>query len=122
MDAPAAERDLLFGLLALQNGLIDQGALFAAFAAWTRDKARPLAEHLAGRGDLDPDQRAGVEAMVGLHLKKHGGDVEKSLPRSPPGGPPASRSPHSETRRSSIRSVGSPPAPRATPTAQPATP
>jgi hypothetical protein len=24
-------RDLLFGLLALQNGLIDQGALFVAF-------------------------------------------------------------------------------------------
>jgi len=33
-------RDLLFGLLALQTGLIDQGALFTAFAAWTRDKAR----------------------------------------------------------------------------------
>jgi hypothetical protein len=26
-------RDLLFGLLALQNGLIDQGGLFTAFAA-----------------------------------------------------------------------------------------
>src|SRR5262249_22517538 len=68
-----AERDLLFGLLALQNGLIDQVQLVAAFQAWTRDKAKPLAEHLAARGDLDPDQRAGVEAMVGLHLKKHGG-------------------------------------------------
>ena len=28
-------RDLLFGLLALQNGLIDQGALFSAFTTWT---------------------------------------------------------------------------------------
>ena len=69
MAALAAERDLLFGLLALQNGLIDQGQLVAAFQAWTRDKARALAEHLAARGDLDPDQRAGVEAMVGLHLR-----------------------------------------------------
>src|SRR6516225_5408554 len=85
MAALAAERDLLFGLLALQNGLIDQGALFAAFAAWTRDKARPLAEHLADRGDLDPDQRAGVEAMVGLHLKKHGGDAARSLAAIPAG-------------------------------------
>ena len=67
-------RDLLFGLLALQNGLIDQGALFAAFPAWTRDKARPLADHLFGRGDLEAEQRAAVEAMVALHLKKHGGD------------------------------------------------
>ena len=79
----AADRDLLFGLLALQNGLIDQGQLVAAFPAWTRDKARPLADHLVARGDLDAERPAGVEAMVGLHLKKHGGDVEKSLAADP---------------------------------------
>jgi hypothetical protein len=33
----AANRYRLFGLLALHNGLIDQGALFAAFQTWTRD-------------------------------------------------------------------------------------
>ena len=49
----AADRHLLFGLLALQNGLIDQGQLVAAFQAWTRDKARSLADHLVARGDLD---------------------------------------------------------------------
>jgi serine/threonine protein kinase/tetratricopeptide (TPR) repeat protein len=73
-----ADRNLLFGLLALQNGLIDQGALVAAFQAWTRDKARALADHLAARGDLDADARAGLDAIVALHLRKHG-DVEKSL-------------------------------------------
>jgi hypothetical protein len=36
----AADRDLLFGLVALQNGLINQGQLMAAFQAWTLDKAR----------------------------------------------------------------------------------
>jgi hypothetical protein len=46
-------RDLLFGLLALQIGLIDQTALVAAFHAWTRDKGRPMADHLVARGDLD---------------------------------------------------------------------
>ena len=85
MAAIAAESDLLFGLLALQNGLIDQIQLVAAFQAWTRDRSRPLAEHLAARGDLDPDERAGVEAMVGLHLKKHGGDAAKSLAAIPAG-------------------------------------
>ena len=40
-------------MLAFQNGLIDQGQLVAAFQAWTRDKARPLADHLVARGDLD---------------------------------------------------------------------
>ena len=58
-------RDLLFGLLALQNGLIDQGALFAAFAAWTRDKGRPLADHLVDLGHLDAPRRAAVEAIAG---------------------------------------------------------
>src|SRR5262249_51769512 len=82
MAAIAADRDLLFGLLALQNGLIDQVQLVAAFQAWTRDKGRPLPQH---RGAPDPDQRAGVEAMVGLHLKKHGGSVENSLAPLPAG-------------------------------------
>src|SRR5262245_29293741 len=56
MAASAADRSLLFGLLALQNGLIDHVQLVAAFQSWTRDKARPLAEHLVARGDLDAEQ------------------------------------------------------------------
>jgi tetratricopeptide (TPR) repeat protein/tRNA A-37 threonylcarbamoyl transferase component Bud32 len=80
-----ADRHLLFGLLALQNGLIDQSALVAAFHSWTRDKGRPLADHLVARGDLDPDQRAAVEAMAALHLKKHGDDPERSLAAVPTG-------------------------------------
>jgi serine/threonine-protein kinase len=80
-----AARDLLFGLLAMQNGLIDQGQLVAAFQAWTRDKAQPLAYHLTIRGDLDAEQRDGIDAMVALYLKKHGGDAERSLAAIPAG-------------------------------------
>src|SRR5262245_1724951 len=80
-----ADRDLLFGLIALQVGLIDQGQLVAAFQAWARDKARPLAAYLTDRGDLDADQRPAVEAMVALHLKKHDGDAEQSLAAVPVG-------------------------------------
>src|ERR1017187_6115249 len=71
--------DLLFGLLALQNGLIDQGALFAAFAAWTRDKGRSLADYLVELGHLDAPRRAVVEAIAGLHVQALGGDLQKSL-------------------------------------------
>ncbi len=77
--AVAAERNLLFGLLALQNGLVDQVRLVAAFQAWTLDKARSLAEHLVARGDLDADDRSAVEALVARHMKKHGGDAGRSL-------------------------------------------
>jgi serine/threonine-protein kinase len=83
--ASDAAIDLLFGMLALQIGLIEQGQLVAAFQAWARDRSRPLAEHLVARGDLDDEQRAVVEAMVALHLKKHGGDAERSLAAIPAG-------------------------------------
>ncbi len=73
-----ASRDLLFGLLALQNGLIDQEGLLAAFGAWTLDKGRPLAEHMVGRGDLQPEDRAVLEALAARHVGRHGG-VEQSL-------------------------------------------
>jgi hypothetical protein len=59
--------------------LIDQAQLVAAFHAWTRDKARPLAEHLGVLGHLDGEQRELVEALAAQYLKKHGGDPEKSL-------------------------------------------
>src|SRR5262245_24807246 len=74
-----AAHDLLFGLIALQNGLIDQGQLVSAFQAWTRDKGRSMAHLLVARGDLDDDDRVAVEALVARHIKKHGGDPEKSL-------------------------------------------
>jgi eukaryotic-like serine/threonine-protein kinase len=80
-----ADRHLLFGLLTLQNGLINQDQLVAAFQAWTLDKARALADHLVGRGDLDADDRSAVEALVARHIKKHGGDVERSLAAIPAG-------------------------------------
>ena len=57
------DRNLLFGLLALQNGLIDQVKLVAAFQAWTLDKGRTLADHLVTRGDLDEDDRSAVEGL-----------------------------------------------------------
>ena len=64
MNAVAADRNLLFGLLALQNGLIDQAQLAGAFQAWTLDRARGLSGHLIARGDLDAEQAAGVDMIV----------------------------------------------------------
>ena len=49
----AADRHLLFGLLALQTGLIQQAQLIAAFHAWTCDKSRSLADHLVALGHID---------------------------------------------------------------------
>jgi serine/threonine-protein kinase len=79
MDNSRADRNLLFGLLALQNGVIDQVQLVAGFQSWTLDKERLLADHLVDRGVLDAGQRGVIEAMVELHLTKHGDSPAKSL-------------------------------------------
>ena len=80
-----AERNLLFGLLALQNGLINQAQLVAAFQAWSLDKAQSLADCLVARRDLNAAQRAAIEALAALHMDKHGGDAKKSLAAIPAG-------------------------------------
>ena len=85
----AADRHLLFGLLALQNGLIDRAQLVAAFQAWARDKSRGLGEYLEARGDLTGAKRAVLEALAELHVEAHGGDVEKSLAVVPASSPTA---------------------------------
>jgi serine/threonine-protein kinase len=84
MAAISADRNLLFGMLALQIGLIDQSKLVAAFQAWTLDKARSLGDHLVTHGDLDPEQCALLETLVAQHLKKHR-DAGESLAAVPAG-------------------------------------
>jgi serine/threonine-protein kinase len=72
-------RDLLFALLALQTGLINQTQLMAAFHAWTQVRDRPMAEILTEQGALDNSCRTVVEALVIEHLRRHGGDPDRSL-------------------------------------------
>jgi serine/threonine protein kinase/tetratricopeptide (TPR) repeat protein len=79
------EHNLLLGLLALQNGLIDQAQLVAAFQSWTRDKGRPLADHLVGLGYLDRAHCPLLEGLAALHLARHGGDAQRSLAAIPAG-------------------------------------
>jgi serine/threonine-protein kinase len=98
MGTLAVDRNLLFGMLALQNGLIEQGQLVAAFQAWTRDRSRALAEYLGDRGDLEADDRAAVEALVARHLKKHGGSAQRSLAAIAAG----------RSTRESLASIGDP--------------
>jgi len=74
-----ADRHLLFGLLALQNGLINQGQLVAAFQAWTLERSKSLADHLEARGDLTAAKRVLLDGLVEVHLEAHGNDVEQSL-------------------------------------------
>jgi tRNA A-37 threonylcarbamoyl transferase component Bud32 len=74
----AADRDLLYGLLALQNGMVTRDELVAAFAVWNGG-GRPMSDLLANQARLGQDERALLAALVENHLKRHGGDLERSF-------------------------------------------
>src|SRR5262245_44923174 len=83
---PASDRNLLFGILALQMDFIGREQLIAAMSAWVLDKAKPLGETLQGQGALSEADRATLDALVERHLARHGGDPERSLASVGPAG------------------------------------
>ncbi len=73
------DRNLLFGILALQMDFISRDALVAAMNAWVLDKAKPLSQILVEQGALAADRRTLLEPLVQEHIQQHGNDPEKSL-------------------------------------------
>jgi serine/threonine-protein kinase len=78
-DSKDTDRNLLFGVLALQADLIDSERFARACALWAADKDRPLAQVLVDLGWLTPEDRADVERLLARKVRKHGGDVQASL-------------------------------------------
>jgi hypothetical protein len=76
---PSADRNLLFGILALQMNFISRDALITAMNAWVLDKAKPLGQILLEQEALRDDAHALLEALVQKHLELHGNDPEQSL-------------------------------------------
>jgi WD40 repeat protein/serine/threonine protein kinase len=79
MSHPSADRNLLFGILAVQLDFVTKDALVAAMGAWLLDKAKPLGDVLRDQGHLSPDRLQLLTALVAEHLKQHGDDPQKSL-------------------------------------------
>jgi serine/threonine-protein kinase len=72
------DRNLLFGVLALQLDLLDRDRFVEACGAWAMRKDTPLADILVERGWLTPHDRADVERLLERKLRKHG-DAHASL-------------------------------------------
>ncbi|MFO0887938.1 MAG: tetratricopeptide repeat protein [Isosphaeraceae bacterium] len=79
METRDSDRNLLFGILALQLDFIDRDQLIAGMNAWVLDKRSPLGRILMDHGALSPANRALLEPLVDAHLQNHGGDAGKSL-------------------------------------------
>jgi serine/threonine-protein kinase len=73
------DRNLLFGVLALQAELLDAPRFAEACAAWAARKNIALADLLVERGWLTADDRALLNQLLERRLRKHGGDVQSSL-------------------------------------------
>src|SRR5205085_1371552 len=75
----STDRNLLFGVLALQADFLDVGQFAAACSEWAGRKDTPLADLLVERGWLTDEDRAHVEYLLRRKLKKHAGDPHVSL-------------------------------------------
>jgi serine/threonine-protein kinase len=73
------DRNLLFGVLALQADLIDNQQFIDGCGAWAARKDVALADLLMERGWLTPEAKTHVEFLLQAKLKKHQGDVHASL-------------------------------------------
>jgi serine/threonine-protein kinase len=73
------DRNLLFGVLALQADLIDRNQFVEACTAWATRKDVLLAELLIARGWLTSADQADVERLLERKLNKHGHSIRASL-------------------------------------------
>ena len=75
----AIGRNLLFGMLALQNNFISREALLSAFNAWLADKTKSLGAILVDQGKLSATRLAILDGLVAEHERDNGGDPEITL-------------------------------------------
>jgi len=74
-----ADRNLLFGIIALQMDFISRDQLIAAMQAWVFDKPKPLGQVLSEQGALSSEDHEAIEFLVRRHLLRHDNDPECSL-------------------------------------------
>src|SRR6516165_6858550 len=82
-----ADRNLLFGILALQMDFISRDQLVIAMNAWVFDKSRTLGQMLVRQQALSPDTHALIDTLVQKHVGLHDNDPQKSLASISPAGP-----------------------------------
>ena len=79
MSNVSTDRNLLFGLIAMQNGLITREHLMTATGLWLQDKSQPMDQLLVSQEFITQQQHGLLSELVNMHLDKHEGDAERSL-------------------------------------------
>ena len=83
MARTVTDRNLLFGLIAMQSDLIEMRQFVDACTLWGSRKDTSLADILVEHGWLLPDDRQHVDYLLKRRMQKTGGDVKKSLSGMP---------------------------------------
>lgn len=73
------DRNLLFGILAVQVDFISREQLMAATSKWLNEKSSAIEDILVELNAIDDAQRAMLQPLVQRHIDNHGGDPAKSL-------------------------------------------
>jgi serine/threonine protein kinase len=79
MPTNSTDRNLLFGILALQLDFISRDSLIAAMNTWVLSKQLPIGQILVTQGKLTPERLGLLDALVAEHLRQHNHSAEQSL-------------------------------------------
>src|SRR5262245_55424937 len=79
MPPQSADRNLLFGIVALQLDFINRDQLVAGMNAWVLEKHKPLGQILSQQGALSEGDTEAIESLVRRHLLRHDNEPERSL-------------------------------------------
>ncbi|WP_339744422.1 protein kinase [uncultured Rubinisphaera sp.] len=75
----STDHNLLIGVIAYNNGFVDQNQLIQAMNQWVLDKSKSLAEVMQSQSAITVEERELILALAERHLEKFGGDAEKTL-------------------------------------------
>lgn len=79
MSQSSSDRNLLYGLLAWQNGLISENQLLSGMKAWSFNRTISLGEHLVKNGALTESLQSRLSRMVDDHIALFDGIPARSL-------------------------------------------
>ena len=79
MSNPIGERNLLFGMLAVQKDILGGDAFVAVMKAWSAAKEKGLAQILREQNVITENDHAVLEELVDQHLAHHDNDVHECL-------------------------------------------
>lgn len=79
MSQTNSDRNLLFGVFALDKGLVESQVLLDALDSGFSDSSQSLGELLVERKAIEAEDRERVESLVAQHLSRCGDSAEQSL-------------------------------------------